>query len=233
MNRLLGGAVALGGLLLLGCPNPQNYNLIQEPRYAGCGSETIPDPASLAIRSSAALKHVGEVSIASFNIKFSKEIERATAVLLRNPMLREADILLLQEMDVEGVARIAKALDRCWVYYPATRHPQTKRDFGNAILSRFPIQDDHKVIFPHLGQFGRTQRIAAAATLLINGQAVRVYSLHVATQIELGPQRREAQVQAVIDDARSFDGPVIVGGDLNDYRLGHVFKDAGYHWNTR
>jgi endonuclease/exonuclease/phosphatase family metal-dependent hydrolase len=136
-------------------------------------------------------------------------------------------------MDVAGVRKVAAALDYCWVYYPATLHPQSERQFGNAILSRYPIREDHKVTLPHIGQFGRTQRLATAATIDLNGRRVRVYSMHLATIVELGPERRRRQARAIVEDAARFDGPVLVGGDLNARGLGDIFVAAGFDWLTR
>jgi endonuclease/exonuclease/phosphatase family metal-dependent hydrolase len=111
-------------------------------------------------------------------------------------------------------------------------HPQPGKAFGNAVLSRYPIVEDHKVRLPHMGQFGKTQRIATAATLDVGGTRVRVYSAHLATKVELGPGRRRDQASAVVADAELFSGPVVIGGDMNTWGLGEVFTEAGYQWVT-
>src|SRR6185503_15590650 len=143
------------------------------------------------------------------NIKFAEKIDLAIDLLRNDPHLNTADVLLLQEMDKPGAQKIAGALGYCWVYYPAVRHPQSERDFGNAILSRYPFIEDHKILLPHQGRFGRTRRIATAATLDVNGVAVRVYSVHLATWIELGSRSRSDQARAIVADADRFSGPVI------------------------
>jgi endonuclease/exonuclease/phosphatase family metal-dependent hydrolase len=231
------------------CVGPLNYTNPDGPRFTGCGDDVSvswhplsgrrgPGGAAASSRLPASASDPRESSsnelrIVSFNIKFSEQIDRAIALLQDDPSLREADVLLLQEMDEPGVRRIARAFGHCWVYYPATLHPQSRRHFGNAILSRYPIREDHKVLLPQLGQFGRTQRIATAATLDVKGTAVRVYSVHLATMVELGPKRRADQARAIVDDAARFEGPVLVGGDLNAKGLGEVFVQAGYDWSTR
>src|SRR4051794_8926930 len=84
--------------------------------------------------------------VVTFNVKFSIHPELAGELLARNDSLRHADVVLLQEMDERGVAMIADSLGMGYVYYPASLHPKTHRDFGNAILSRWPLQEDRKII---------------------------------------------------------------------------------------
>jgi endonuclease/exonuclease/phosphatase family metal-dependent hydrolase len=224
-------------LLLAACAGPVNYTHPDGPRYTGCGDETATwNPLTGQARDRGPAPPVASSGIlraVSFNIQFSVRIDAAIAVLIGDPNLRNADVILLQEMDEPGVRRIAEAFGFCWVYYPATLHPRSHRQFGDAILSRYPFRDDHKVLLPHLGRFGRTLRIAAAATLDVDGTPVRVYSVHLATTVELGPRDREAQVLAVLDDAARFAGPVVIGGDMNARALGTVFAGAGFDWITR
>jgi endonuclease/exonuclease/phosphatase family metal-dependent hydrolase len=170
--------------------------------------------------------------VVSFNLQYGKRVQEATDLLRREPRLREADVMLLQEMDARGTARIAAALGYAWVYYPATRHPKTGRDFGNAVLSRLPIESDRKVILPHLARIGRTQRVAVGATLRWGDRSLRVYSLHLATFTGNGPKARRQQLEAVLADADSFDY-VVVGGDFNSESLPKAAASLGYSWPTR
>ena len=145
----------------------------------------------------------------------------------------DADIVLLQEMNEAGAARVAEALGMCWVYYPAVVHPKAHGNFGNAILAHQPLLAPEKIILPHLGGIGRTQRIATAATIMLGDRPLRLYSVHVGTWAELTREQRKDQVAAVIDAADAFDGDVIIGGDLNDEGLCASFEAAGYNWLTR
>ncbi|HET9253512.1 MAG TPA: endonuclease/exonuclease/phosphatase family protein [Candidatus Eisenbacteria bacterium] len=201
-----------------GCAH--NYTADVAPRYAGGLRHLIPRTS------------VDTLRVVSFNLEHGRRVQEATDLLRREPRLREADILLLQEMDARGTARIAAALGYAWVYYPATRHPSTGRDFGNAVLSKLPIESDRKVILPHLARIGRTQRIAVGATLRWNGRPLRVYSLHLATFAGNGPKARRQQLEAVLADADSFEY-VVVGGDFNSESLPKRAAELGYHWPTR
>lgn len=239
-------SLAALALVVGSCAAPLNYTNLDGPRYTGCGDkdtvswhprtgEAAPGAPPMWPAEGVADSAVAPpgILVASFNIKFAVEMERAVDLLESVPELRAADVLLLQEMDVAGVRKVAEALDYCWVYYPATLHPQSGRQFGNAVLSRYPIRQDHKVTLPHIGQFGRTQRLATAATIDVNGTLIRLYSMHLATIVELGPERRRRQARAIVEDAAQFDGPVLVGGDLNARSLGDIFVEAGYDWLTR
>ena len=64
-----------------------------------------------------------------------------------------------------------------YVYYPASVHPKHKRDVGNAILSRWPIESTFKL--PHRSRVVGQSRLAAGAIVLVAGRRVRVYSLHL------------------------------------------------------
>lgn len=41
------------------------------------------------------------------------------------------------------------ALGMSWVYYPAIFRHRSDKDFGNAVLSRWPIIADKKIVLPH------------------------------------------------------------------------------------
>jgi endonuclease/exonuclease/phosphatase (EEP) superfamily protein YafD len=67
----------------------------------------------------------------------------------------------------------------------------------------------------------------------IDGTPVRVYAVHFGSPAALGPGGRRAQAAAVIDDARTWSGPVIIGGDLNSRGVGEEFEKAGFRWLTK
>lgn len=209
---------AAASIFLLSCAGPHNYVAPTEPRYSGCYTAS-PDST--------------EIRAVTFNIKFSEKVEKAIDLLKSSPDLRGADIVLLQEMDASGVHRIAFALGLCYVYYPATVHPSSGRDFGNAILSRWPIENDRKIILPHKGRFGKTQRIAVTGTIQVRGRSIQVYSYHLATWIEVSFKHRKDQARAILEDAGRGPRDVIIGGDLNSHDVGDVFAENGYTWPTR
>lgn len=201
-----------------GCAH--NYTSDVAPRYGGSGRQPFPHAASDTLR------------IMSFNLQFGRNVPEALDLIRKEPRLRDADVVLLQEMDARGTARIAAELGYSWVYYPATRHPKTGRDFGNAVLSRLPIESDRKVILPHLARIGRTQRAAVGATLRWGDRPLRVYSLHLATFTGNGPKARTQQLETVLADADSFPY-VVIGGDFNSESLPKRGAALGFGWPTR
>jgi endonuclease/exonuclease/phosphatase family metal-dependent hydrolase len=140
--------------------------------------------------------------------------------------------MALQEMDAEGTERIARALAMDFVYYPAVRHPAEDRDFGNAILSRWPLSDDRKLVLPYHSRFRGMQRIAVSATVATPLGPVRFYSVHLETPGGIASVNRQRQAAAVIRDARPYPR-VIVAGDFNSRTVGEVFEWYGFRWVTR
>jgi endonuclease/exonuclease/phosphatase family metal-dependent hydrolase len=207
-------------LVTLGACQPGNYVDVRGPRFVG--GPTTDDQRG---------RNPDTLVVASFNIAFSRQIDSAIAVLRSDSMLRRADILLLQEMDDEGTRRVAEAMHMRYVYYPAIRHYRTKRDFGNAILSAWPIESDAKVILPHISRYAHTQRIATAATILVGNRRIRVYSTHLSTIADAGTSSRRNQLRTIAADAEGFPF-VILGGDLNSRSAGESLPLVGYSWPT-
>jgi len=198
-----------------------NYSDAVGPRYASGEAGMVPLVTPATFR------------VVTFNVEYALEIDSAIALLRVNPALRGADVLLLQEMDEPGASRIAGALGMQYVYYPATMHPVHQRDFGNAILSRWPIVEDEKIVLPYHGLWRKTQRAAVAATLQVGSQQLRVYNVHFAMATEQTPGHRRAQADAVIANTRQGWDKVIVGGDMNDPGMAEVFADSGFAWPTK
>jgi len=82
-------------------------------------------------------------------------------------------------MDAPNVEAVARALGLNYVYFPAARHPETGRDFGNAVLSPWPIEEGWKLFLPHPSRLVGLVRAAACARVRIGRRAVRVYSVHL------------------------------------------------------
>jgi hypothetical protein len=149
------------------------------------------------------------------NIKFSRQIEAAiTAYYCAG--IAGRDILLLQEMDEAGVETIAQALQYNYVYYPASIHTENSRNFGNAILSKWPLLNPAKVLLPYENPRNGQQRIATRAEAQVGERVVLVYSLHSET-FWLGPAQRAAQIEALAQDIDPAAPYVIVGGDFNSF----------------
>jgi endonuclease/exonuclease/phosphatase family metal-dependent hydrolase len=174
----------------------------------------------------------GALDVVTLNIRFARQIARARQLFERSAELARATLVLLQEMDAEGTDALAAALGMDYVYYPATVHPRTGRDFGNAVLSRWPIASDRKVDLPHLSLRDRSARAATCASVLTPLGSVEVCSVHIATPFELPPGARRAQVRATLD-ALGGAARIVLGGDFNSYRLGGLAAGRAFDWPTR
>jgi endonuclease/exonuclease/phosphatase family metal-dependent hydrolase len=183
----------------------------------------------------------GGVLVVSFNLQYGQNVETAVEEFRTHDPLPEADVIFLQEMDEDGVGNMAEALGFNFVYLPASIHTFHDKPFGNAVLSRWPVSDYHKLILPRLHPISRQMRIAAGAKLDIGGREVLAYSVH--TEIyTTTPQHRKDQATTIAEAGRAAPY-VIVGGDFNtvhsrnisdlDKRFGaagmvRISKDAGH-----
>ena len=212
------GMVACCMTLFLGaCAHARNYDAPGGPRFLG---GVVPlRPPTLLLR------------VVTFNVQRAHALHRVGAVLRDSLALRDADIVLLQETDVASTLWLAGLLGRRYVYVPAMWHPTSRRDYGNAILSAWPIVSTNKALLPHLGRWRQSRRTATAATLCVGSTAVRVYATHLGTVTEIGPGARREQLDVVLEDAEAF--PIaIVGGDFNSKGVTEVAVARGWSWPT-
>lgn len=151
----------------------------------------------------------------SWNIEFGLRADAAATILAEHPDLREADVVMLQEMDEPGTATIAERLEMAHVYAAASVHPQTDRPFGNAIVSRWPISAPAITHLPHVAAIQGQPRIALTAMLDVEGRQVSGVSVHTETPV-LSHRKRLVQFISLGDDVASLPNErVIVGGDFN------------------
>jgi endonuclease/exonuclease/phosphatase family metal-dependent hydrolase len=209
-------------LVAAGCRTGYDYQSATGPRYSGVSVGAAMDSCA----------HPCTLRIVSFNSHFARDIDGAIGLLASDSALRGADVILLQEMDAAGTQKLATALARSYVYYPAIFHRRSRRDFGNAVVSRWPIVDDAKLVLPHPSRYARTHRIATMATLRVGASRVRVYSTHLGTIADIGSGRRRDQLRFIFADAKDHQ-LVVIGGDLNDDSVGLIAEEAGYSWPTR
>jgi endonuclease/exonuclease/phosphatase family metal-dependent hydrolase len=172
------------------------------------------------------------VRVVTFNIKEGRRFAEAAAALARHRDLRDADIVVVQEMNAQAVDALAAALRMNSAYFPATREPGGP-DWGNAVLSPWPIEGEHKVLLPHLGRVRRRARTATSALVRLPSGPVRVYSTHLGSPWDTSEGSRRDQARAILDDAAGSAAPVIVAGDFNSEKVGALFESRGYCWPTR
>jgi endonuclease/exonuclease/phosphatase family metal-dependent hydrolase len=201
MFRKLGRFSILYVLLLPACRPIYNFSKPDKPIYTGSYADA---------------KYVfnEEIKVITWNVKFSEEIDEALADLNNVEKLKEADIILLQEMNEEGVDKIAKSLECNYVYYPASIHTHHGKNFGNAILTKMQISDSQKIVLPHQNPKNGQKRIAVRATIVINDYKVLVYSVHTET-FWLSSKQRGVQLDYLVNNTGNESKYVIIGGDFN------------------
>ena len=210
--------VAVAATPVAACATHLNYVDPSGPRYAGVVARTTLARDTL--------------KVVTFNVEFARHVGAAIRLLQEDEALRDADVLCLQEMDEAGAQAIADSVGLNFVYYPSTVHPVSNRDFGNAVLSRYPIEDDRKILMPHRQRFRHTVRSATAVTIRVGDRRLRVYSIHIATFVGNGPRARREQLAAVLADADGYP-QVVVAGDFNSASVPDIALRRGFIWPTR
>ena len=191
--------------------------------------------------------------IAAYNIERGRRLD-AIVAQWQTPRPRDSDVILLSEADV-GMARsgnrhvtreFAAAIGYSWVF-ASEFHELTKGDrgerrlpgrntqalHGNAILSRYPLQDIEVVQLPaffdyRLQYMARNgNRIAVVADICTPARLITVASTHLEAQSSAS--ERCAQLLALADalTRRDRGQPIVIGGDMNTtcldaHRLGRA-----------
>jgi endonuclease/exonuclease/phosphatase family metal-dependent hydrolase len=153
--------------------------------------------------------------VVSWNIQYGIETELAGLELSSTDALQTVDVLLLQEMDEEGTADIAAMMSANYAYTSPAAHAHTGRDFGNAVVTRWPIRHSAEIPLPHQSPVNGQPRSATHALVDVDGLDVSAYSVH--TEIpSLRLARRIEQFDRVADDIRRRGHRhIVVGGDFN------------------
>jgi len=201
MFRKLGRFSILSVFLLPACRPIHNFIKPDEPIFSGSYADA---------------KQVfnKEIKVITWNVKFSEKIDEALAELNNVEKLKEADIILLQEMNEEGVDKIAKSLECNYVYYPASIHTHHGKNFGNAVLTKVQISDSQKIVLPYQNPKNGQKRTAVRATIVINDHMVIVYSVHTETYW-LSSRQRGVQLDYLVNNTGNESKYVIIGGDFN------------------
>jgi endonuclease/exonuclease/phosphatase family metal-dependent hydrolase len=125
--------------------------------------------------------------------------------------LNEVDSGTIRSGHADEAAYLGRATGLRAVYGPNLFGYDGGR-FGNAILSRFPIRENHNTPLPRRPH--SEPRGLLEATLRVGRRSVSFYSVHL-SQGGRGAAQRVRQAEAVARAIRSSGHPTIVSGDLN------------------
>lgn len=167
--------------------------------------------------------HCKRLKFVSYNVNFAKDVPAILDDLKNIPELRDADFILLQEVvgapdgSSNSVAPLAQALKMNYVFAPA--RVLFGLDYGNAILSRYPLKDFYKVLLPYSGD---NQRIAVGAVAGVCDFKLVVNSVHLSVKFpdSIGSDRtRGAQLKPALDFLKRVPAmPAFIAGDLNSFK---------------
>nr|AQQ74656.1 hypothetical protein [uncultured bacterium] len=164
--------------------------------------------------------------VVSYNVNFAKDMKNLLTDFSKVPTLAGADVVLLQEVEGhpganDSAARVfAKLLGMSYVFAPAEVFTKHKADYGNAILSRFPITRWRKIVLPLSNFEDCNQRIALQATIDVDGRELELFSVHLSTLFkdsagkEPSRARQLAPVMEAVDQVPA-GRPILITGDLN------------------
>lgn len=125
----------------------------------------------------------------------------------------DADVVALQEIEtgraarlgVDGLAYLAKRLGM-----EESFAPTIGREYGNAVLSRFPVVETERILLPSTAE----QRGAARARIDVGGgRLVDVYSMHLG----FSGAERLAQTTEIARRVAASGVSALVAGDFNDF----------------
>jgi endonuclease/exonuclease/phosphatase family metal-dependent hydrolase len=223
VERQSGLGLAAVLMVACSCSLAQNYPDPEGPRFAG-DHVAEPPVAGEALR------------VVTYNLEYGDDLPAAIEALRQEP-LAGADVIFMQEMDGPGVEQIARALALRYVFYPASVQ-RDGNDFGNAVLTRWPLVSDRKVLLPHFDPYNHRARIAVLAVLDIDGHQVTTATVHTAT-VATGLGARLDQVETLLEALEDEPRLQIVGGDFNTVdpssieQTVRLFEQRGYDWSSR
>jgi endonuclease/exonuclease/phosphatase family metal-dependent hydrolase len=198
----------LTAMLLVSCGPVRNYDQPDEPFYEGHYAVSGQEPGEY-------------IKIVTWNLSFAENLDPAIEALSQVDVLKDADILLLQEMDEVGVERIAEELAYNYVYYPASVHRRHNKNFGNAVLTRWEIIDHEKIRLPKTGPGNKHSRNAIKAKIMVSGLEVIAFSIHLETFWFMQAEEQR-QAAFLANHVKSWDELVFIGGDFNSLTKGSI-----------
>lgn len=164
-----------------------------------------------------------QLKIMTFNIRHGRGMDGEVNLSRIANLIREnaADIIGLNEVDrhfsersdfIDQAAWLADCLQMDYAYGPAIsldpKTSTTQRQYGNALLSRYPIASINNYRF-HFGVV--EDRSLLETTVLINEQPFQAFVTH----LSLDPLTHKKQTNFILDQVKQDENPVVLLGDWN------------------
>ncbi len=218
MNKINIIGLLFLSVFVIACNKAINYNDPQGPIYQGSYSNNSADDNKLRV--------------ITLNTNHSNQLGQIIKLLQQSEKLNDADIILLQETDQEFTLKIAQELKYDYAYIPSAIHPQTKNNFGNAILSKWEIVETDKIILPETAKYNGLQRSVVKSLINYQGTMIQIYNIHFETIFQLSPEKRFKQADYIFNDALKGQFPTIIAGDFNSKDIAEMGLSYGFEWLT-
>ncbi len=150
--------------------------------------------------------------VLTYNIRSGTDILGRQRLVAQAQAVRDAapDLVLLQEVASSRQAeRIAEAAGLSHLAYGEARSTAAG-DFGNAILSRWPLHDVDNRRVPR-SRIAPEARAVLAASVDVDGVPLHA----IATHFGLLPGEPELSTATVLEIVATVSEPIVLGGDFN------------------
>lgn len=154
--------------------------------------------------------------VGTFNIHGGRDAQGNENLSRTAQTLRSLDVIGLNEVHGDGwgsgpadnqAGDLGRLLKKPWLF-AATEKRWGSDDFGNGFLTKLPVKYWQRIMLPGTEQSG--YRNTLLATVVINGQTVRVMITHIDRSYD-----RQEQLQAVGGMFATLQMPAILMGDMN------------------
>jgi len=175
-----------------------------------------------------------ELVVMTYNIRHGLGIDGVFSLerVIKTIKSANPDILFLNEVD-QGNPRsgeqlqakvIADALGMEYFFSPT----EGRTDYGNAVLSKFPIRESFGFTLPQPKWMLASKRGCAAAVIDVEGREILVMATHLGLG---GFQEVQVELREVYQVSKKKALPTIIGGDFNiewfelNYAVPEIFED--------
>lgn len=156
------------------------------------------------------------ITVTTYNIRYGKGLDNRVNLQRTIEALRplDSDIISLQEIErytirskfKDQVQIIAQELEMNAVFYPSISYPGIY--YGNAILSRFPIENTDRISF-----FSKRENRSAILSKINISEEQSIFVIN--THLGLNEEERIEAIKEIYERLSQIEEPVILMGDLN------------------
>lgn len=154
----------------------------------------------------------GPLRVVTWNLHFGENLDQIIATLGSSRELQGADLVLLQEINADGVEKIAKSLAYNYAYLPTVYSRKRGEEYGIAILSRWPLGEPQRISLPNWFPGWVENRYAMRAVTAVGDRNLAVYTAH------MDLLWMEPQSHFLAEQMAEETDPSILAGDFNTWR---------------